>query len=220
MMMKILVLAAHPDDEVLGMGGTIKKLSDLGNKIHLCVVSEGASAQYKNKKMIKIRENACIKSGKKLGIASFSFLGFPDAKLDSIPQVEINIQIEKVVSKFHPDIVYTISGGDGSKDHEKVFDSTVVACRAFKTKIKKIISYELPGPRIFPFEPNIYEDVTKEMQFKNKAFSIYASEMEKYPHPRSIESIESLAKYRGTQVGLSLAESFKLIYEINSKQRL
>ena len=153
--MKILVLAAHPDDEVLGMGGTIKKLANLKNKIHLCVVSEGASAQYRDKKMIKVRKDACINSGKILGISSFSFLGFPDAKLDSIPQVEINVQIEKIVSEFKPDIVYTVSAGDGSKDHEKVFVSTIVPCRSFKTTITKVISYELPGPRINPFEPNI-----------------------------------------------------------------
>ena len=218
--MKILVLAAHPDDEVLGMGGTIKKLANLKNKIHLCVISEGASAQYRDKKMIKVRKDACINSGKILGISSFSFLGFPDAKLDSIPQVEINVQIEKIVSEFKPDIVYTVSAGDGSKDHEKVFESTIVSCRSFKTKITKVISYELPGPRINPFEPNIYEDITSEIIFKNKAFSKYDSEIEKYPHPRSCESIESMAKYRGTQAGVNYAESFQLIYEINSKKKL
>ena len=218
--MKILVLAAHPDDEVLGMGGTIKKLANLKNKIHLCVVSEGVSAQYRDKKMIKVRKDACINSRKILGISSFSFLGFPDAKLDSIPQVEINVQIEKIVSEFKPDIVYTVSAGDNSKDHEKVFESTIVSCRSFKTKITKVISYELPGPRINPFEPNIYEDITSEIIFKNKAFSKYDSEIEKYPHPRSRESIESMAKYRGTQAGVNYAESFQLIYEINSKKKL
>ena len=212
--MKILVLAAHPDDEVLGMGGTIKKLSKMGNKIHLCIVSEGASAQYKDKKMIKIRQKSCIKSGKILGISGFSFLSFPDAKLDSIPQLEINKEIEKIISKIKPDVVYTISNGDGSKDHEKVFESVLISARPITSNVKKILSYELPGLRYIPFTPNIYEDITNELKIKNKAFMSYQSEVEKFPHPRSIESIESLAKYRGSQVGLKFAEAFKLILNV------
>ena len=217
--MKILVLAAHPDDEVLGMGGTIKKLSKLDNKIHLCIITEGASAQYKNKKMIKIRKDACIASGKILGIKDFSFLGFPDAKLDSIPQLEINKKIEKIILKIKPDIVYTISDGDNSKDHEKVFESALVAARPIASTVKKILSYEIPGLRRTPFSPNVFEDITNEIKFKNKAFSSYESEIESYPHPRSIEAIENLAKYRGTQSGMRFAEAFKLILEIKKERK-
>ena len=86
-------------------------------------------------------------------------MDFPDAKLDSIPQVEINVQIEKIVSEFKPDIVYTVSAGDGSKDHEKVFESALVAARPIASTVKKILSYELPGLRRTPFSPNVFERI-------------------------------------------------------------
>lgn len=213
--MNILVIAAHPDDEVLGMGGTIKKFSKLGNNIKLCVISEGASAQYSDKEMINVRRESCTKAGKILGIQDFKFLGFPDAKLDSIPQLEINIEIEKIISEFNPEIVFTISNGDLSKDHQKVFESTLVATRPVNNKIRKVLAYELPGPRIEQFQPTIFEDISSEINSKNEAMLEYESEMEQFPHPRSIESIESLAKYRGSQSGLKFAEAFKLVYERN-----
>lgn len=216
--MNILVIAAHPDDEVLGMGGTIKKFSKLGNNIKLCVISEGASAQYSDKEMIDVRRESCAKAGKILGIQDFKFLNFPDAKLDSIPQLEINIEIEKIISEFNPEIVFTISNGDLSKDHQKVFESTLVATRPINSKIRKVLAYELPGPRIEQFQPTIFEDISSEINSKNEAMLEYESEMEQFPHPRSIESIESLAKYRGSQSGLKFAEAFRLIYEINQEK--
>ena len=97
--MNILVVAAHPDDEVLGMGGTIKKVSK-NNTVSLCVLSEGASAQYEDKKMIQVRRDACKESGKILGISEFFFVDFPDMRLDSIPHLEINKELEKVIKKL------------------------------------------------------------------------------------------------------------------------
>ena len=139
--MNILVLAAHPDDEAIGMGGTIKKLSKKNN-IHLCVLTEGVSAQYNDKKMILERKNACKKSGKILGIKNYTFLDFPDMKLDSIPHLEINKQIEKIISKFKPKIVYSPPSHDLNKDHRLVFDSTLVATRSFSSSVKQLLSYE------------------------------------------------------------------------------
>ena len=136
--MNILVLAAHPDDEAIGMGGTIKKLSKKNN-IHLCVLTEGVSAQYNDKKMILERKNACKKSGKILGIKNYTFLDFPDMKLDSIPHLEINKQIEKIISKFKPKIVYSPPSHDLNKDHRLVFDSTLVATRSFSSETIVII---------------------------------------------------------------------------------
>lgn len=219
--MNILIIGAHPDDEVLGMGATIKKLHKNNHKIHLCVVSEGTSAQYDDKKMIKIRRDWCVKAGKILGISEFNFLDFPDAKLDSIPQLEINIELEKIISKFKPKIVYTTPDNDVSKDHSIVFDSTLVACRPHNNSISQLLSYESPSGYTtgaitkFPFQPNVFEDVTNEFRYKIKAFKAYKSEVRKFPHPRSLIAIESLAIRRGVEAGLKKAEAFKLIYGIN-----
>ena len=142
--MQILIIAAHPDDECIGMGATIKKLSSK-NKIHLCVVSEGASAQYTEKKMIIERSNACKKSGKILGISDYTFLNFPDMKLDSIPHLEINKELEKIIRKINPKIVYTTPNHDINKDHQKVFESTLVVTRPQSSNVKHVLSYEFPG---------------------------------------------------------------------------
>ena len=143
--MNVLIIAAHPDDEVLGMGGTIKKLSSQKHNIQLCVVSEGASAQYKNKKMIETRRNSCKKAGKILGISKFVFLNFPDMQLDSIPHLEINKKLEKVIKEFKPEIVYTTPFNDLNLDHQKVFESTLVATRPISSTVKQILSYEIVG---------------------------------------------------------------------------
>jgi LmbE family N-acetylglucosaminyl deacetylase len=213
--LEILVLAAHPDDEVLGMGGTIKKLSKLGNKIHLCVITEGASAQYKNKKMIKIRKEACIASGKILGINDFTFLGFPDAKLDSIPQLEINKKLEKLIKKIKPEIVYTTPDNDLNKDHQKIHESTLVVTRPLSSSVKQILAYEISSIVKTPFVPTVYEDISKEFLDKIKAFKMYGSEIEKFPHSRSIEVLQSLSQFRGMESGLIKAEAFHLIRKIS-----
>ena len=205
--MDILIIAAHPDDEVLGMGGTIKKLSKK-NKIHLCVVTEGASAQYTNKDMIKKRKESCIKAGKILGISTFDFLEFEDMKLDSIPSLEINQELEKIIKKHKPTSVYTTPKNDLHKDHQIVFESTSIASRPHSNTVKNLFSYEIPGIVKNPFIPTVYEDISKEISYKIKAFKCYKSEIEKFPHPRSIESIESLSLQRGIESNLKKAESF------------
>ena len=207
-----MVIAPHPDDEVLGMGGTIKKLSKK-NTIILCVVSEGATAQYKDKKMIQIRKDACKKCSKVLGISKIIFLDFADMKLN-LSHLEINKKLEKIIQKFKPEIVYTAPKNDLNLDHQAVFDSTLVACRP-KSGVKKILCYEMQGQTKSPFEPNIFENIEKEIDFKIKGFKMYKSEIEKFPNARSIIAIDNLAIMRGIQVGLKKAEGFQLIQEIN-----
>ena len=207
------MISAHPDDEVIGMGATIKKLSRT-NKIWLCVISEGASSQYSNKKMIKIRRDACKKSSKILGISEILFLDYPDMRLDSIPHLKINKELEKIISKFKPKIVYSPPSHDLNNDHRLVFDSALVAARPFASSVKQLLSYECPGPVKQPFRPTIYQNVEKEFSYKLEAFKMYKSEVRKFPHPRSIEAIENLAIQRGVECSLKKAEAFQLIRSI------
>ena len=208
--MNVLVIAAHPDDEVVGMGATIKKLSKK-NKIFLCIVTEGATAQYDDKKMMKVRHDACIKSSKLLGISNVKFLDFPDMGLDMISQLEINKELEKIIEVFKPKVVYTTPSHDLHKDHKLVFDSTLVATRSFSSSVKQLLSYECPGPVKHPFRPTVYQNIEKEFSYKIKAFKMYKSEVMKFPHPRSIEAIENLAIQRGVECSLKKAEAFQLI---------
>jgi LmbE family N-acetylglucosaminyl deacetylase len=209
------VIAAHPDDEVLGMGGTIKKLSSK-NQVDLCVVSEGATGQYTDKKMIKVRKESCKKSSKILGIKKITFLDFPDMCLDTIPHLEMNKSLEQVISKIKPEMVFTTPNHDLNKDHQIVFESTVIATRSITSNVKDILSYELPGAVKTPFLPNRYVEISKEIKHKINAFKMYKSEIENFPHPRSIKAIENLSIQRGIESGLKNAEAFQIIKSIMS----
>lgn len=164
--------------------------------------------------MISIRKDACIKAGKILGISSFDFLGFPDMQLDTVSCLEINRILQELINKYNPDIVYTTSCNDLNKDHQKVYDSTLVVTRPISSKVKKVISYEVPGLFKNPFHPTLYENITNEISTKIKAAKLYKSEIEKFPHPRSIKSIENLAIQRGIESGCKRAEAFQLIRSI------
>ena len=210
--MNILVIAPHPDDEVLGMGGTIKKLSKK-NKIILCVVSEGATAQYKDKKMIKVRRDSCKKTAKILGISQTIFLDYPDMRLN-LSHLDINKKLEEIIEKYRPEIVYTAPKNDLNLDHQMVFNSTLVACRP-KSGVKQILCYEIQGNTKVPFVPNVFENIEKEFSYKIKGFKMYKSEIEEFPNPRSIIAIENLAILRGIESGFKKAEAFELIRLIN-----
>ena len=209
--MNILVIAPHPDDEVLGMGGTIKKLSKK-NKIILCVVSEGATAQYKDKKMIKVRRDSCKKAAKILGISQTIFLDYPDMRLN-LSHLDINKKLEEIIEKYRPEIVYTAPKNDLNLDHQMVFNCTLVACRP-KSGVKQILCYEIQGNTKVPFVPNVFENIEKEFSYKIKGFKMYKSEIEEFPNPRSIIAIENLAIMRGIESGFKKAEAFELIKKI------
>lgn len=212
--MKILVIAAHPDDETLGMGGTIKKLSKQ-NEVRLCVITDGASAQYADKSMIQVRKDACVKALKILGVTKIYFLDLPDMRLDSIPHIEINIKLEKVINDFKPDTVYTTPHNDLNRDHLEVFESTLIAARPHSSSVKNIFSYELPGVKKTSFCPNHYENIRRELRYKIKAFKCYKSEIENFPHPRSTKAIENLSILRGVESSMKNAEAFCIIRSIN-----
>ena len=209
--MRILVLSAHPDDETFGMGGTIKKYSDQGAEIDIFVISDGASAQYVDKKMIEVRKESCLNAGKKLGVKNFEFLDFPDGKLDTIPTLDITKKIEEKISTIKPQIIFTTPNNDGHQDHKKVHDCTLIASRPKTHKIEKIIQYELLSTNRTSFSPNFFVDISTQFESKIEAINEYNSEIEDYPHVRSIKAIETLANIRGIESGMNKAEAFKIM---------
>ena len=139
--------------------------------------------------------------------------------MDTIPQKELNEAISKVVNEVNPDILYIPHKGDLNKDHRLVFESCLVATRPANHKIERILSYETLsetewGQSIEPFTPNVYIDISDTIKTKIEAMKAYKSELKWYPHPRSLEIIEALAKKRGSEVGVKFAEAFMLIREI------
>jgi len=214
--MKILVIAPHPDDEVLGCGGTIKKNVKAGNDVFLCIVTKAYIPDW-SEDFIKSRSKEIASSSKALGIKKVYFLDLPTVKLDTIPQKDLNFKIGTIVSKVDPDILFIPFVGDLNHDHRLVFAAGLVAARPLGNKIKKILAYETPSETEWgtkPFLSNTYIDITETLDYKLKAMACYKSEIRPYPHPRSLESLAILAKKRGTEAGISAAEVFILIREI------
>ena len=164
--------------------------------------------------MIDIRKNSCLKSGKILGISNYYFLDYPDMKLDTISILDINRDLEKIIKKFKPTIVYTISNCDDNRDHQIVYESSLIVTRPHSSSVKQLFAYEIPGLKR-KFVPTVYENIEKEIDYKINAFKCYKSEIEQFPHPRSILAIENLSIQRGIESNLKNAESFELIRSIN-----
>ena len=215
--MEILVIAPHPDDEVLGCGGTMAKHSEEGDEVHLCIVTKAYTPDWSQNfisKRSKEIENAC----KVLGVKETQLLDLPTVKLDTIPQKDINQAIAKAVKNVNPDVVYIPYKGDLNMDHRIVYESSLVALRPMNNSVKRILAYEVLsetewGKPIASFYQNVYVDISKTLKKKLNAMKEYASELKTPPHPRSLAVIEALACKRGSEAGMMYAEAFMLLRE-------
>ena len=216
--MKVLVVAPHPDDEVLGCGGTISKHVADGDEVALCIVTKTFPPEwpedFHETRLVEIDKSRTI-----LGISKIFSLDFETAMLDSIPQRTINSKISEIVENYNPDIMYIPFGGDLHRDHRVIFESCLVSIRPRDNFPNKVLSYETLsetswGAHISPFVPNYYVDIEKHIDKKLKGMKAYSSEVKEWPDQRSLESIENHAKARGSEVGVKVAEAFMLIREI------
>lgn len=225
-MKQILVVSAHPDDEVLGAGGTIAKLSDKGVECHLLIVTDGSSSQYRDfdnlVEIVKAKKQETGDCAAVLGFKSVLYGGLPDMKLDVTPHIEVNKVIEDAIEKLHPDTVFTHFWGDVNVDHQNVYRSTLVAVRPVMGQVvKDLYCYRVPSSTEWTpnkadtmFMPNTFVDITEYAEQKYKAFSKYTTELRDYPHPRSIQYLREDDKAAGHRVGLYAAEEFILLRKI------
>lgn len=222
--MKILVIAPHPDDEVLGCGGTIKKLAKEGNDVYLCIVTKAYTPDW-TEEFIENRKKEVEQSKKILGIKEVFFLDLPTVKLDTIGQKDINDAISKCVEGVAPEVLYIPHRGDLNKDHGIVFESSLIVSRTKpNSSIKKVLCYETLSetewgiPKIEKIEdvflPNIYIDISDTIEDKLEAMKCYKSELKEFPHPRSLKGITVLAEKRGMESGLKNAEAFMMVKEV------
>ena len=216
---KILVIAAHPDDEAIGCGGTLAIHQKKGDEIYLLFMTNGVSARnnYSNNEILKRRKMADTVSTQ-LNVKKTFYLDFQDNQLDKVPLLMITKEIEKIVKKIKPKLIYTHSFADLNIDHQKTFEATITACRPQPNfSVKEIYSFEVPSStgwhhyKLKNFNPNLYIDITKVCLKKKKLLNIYSKEMRKSPHARSVEGIINLSKYRGNEVGVVNAEAFEII---------
>lgn len=221
--MRVLIIAAHPDDEVLGVGGTIARHVDKGDEVFILMVTEGSSTQYKNQAgKIQQKKLELEKVKETLGITEVIYLDLPDMKLDTIPKADLNEQVAKAALNIKPEIVYTHFYGDINNDHQVVFEATMVAVRPIGDySVRRVLAYNTPSSTEWSaqtsnnvFLPNVYVDITDYLPKKIEAMKQYQSELRSYPHPRSLESLNQVAKFWGKHIGVDAAEPFMLIREI------
>lgn len=219
-MNKILVICAHPDDESLGLGGTLALHSKNGDKINVLIFTTGQFGRDETDNGILERAKQGKKACKILGVNKVEFLGYEDQKLDSIPLTELTSHIEKAIKKSKANIVFTHFWGDMNQDHRRIYEATLIATRPKKQNtINSLICYETPSSTDNnygenSFNPNYFVNIKKVLKIKERAISQYKDEVMEYPHPRSLEALRNRSKFWGSKINLDYAESFVKIKEI------
>lgn len=222
--MNVLVVAAHPDDEVLGCGGTIAKHSQEKDNVHVLILAEGATSRdlqrnrQKRQTELSALAQAANQAGEILGVASLTLHEFPDNRMDSCDILDITKVVEQAIEQHTPEIIYTHHVGDVNIDHRCVHQAVVTACRPMPGKtVKTLLFFEVTSssewqiPSSAPvFAPNWFVDISETLSLKLKALEVYSSEMRSWPHARSITAIEYLNRWRGASVGVEAAEAFIL----------
>lgn len=215
--MRIIIFAPHNDDEVLGVGGTIAKYVESGHEVYVCEVTSG-----KDKKRLENIQNEALLAHKILGVTETVFLNLPVVGLSDIPTKELNKAFFDVVEKVKPHIAYIPHKGDMHNDHTMVAESAMVALRPVNNpQLHAIYAYETLSETEWnipsvdnAFIPNVWSDITHTIDKKIEAMKCYQSQLFDFPHPRSLEAIESLSKLRGSTICVNNAESFMLIRSI------
>jgi len=221
---KILVVAAHPDDEVLGCGGTIPRLAQEGHDIFISILGEGITSRYDStkeadEKLMKELHAKSQRVAEFLGAKDLFMYNQPDNRFDTIPVLDIVKIIENLIYKLKPEVMYTQDGGDLNIDHAISFRASLTATRPVKgCPVRELYAYEVPSSSEWSFgqfepafKPTVFVDIRETLDTKVKALQLYESEVRPFPHPRSPEAIRAIAERWGSLVGCEAAEAFKLI---------
>jgi LmbE family N-acetylglucosaminyl deacetylase len=225
--MTTLVIAAHPDDEVLGCGGTIARLAADGQPVHIAILGEGMTSrsdqrEHADAAAVSALAEASRNVASHLGAKGVSAFGLPDNRFDTVPLLEVVKIIETLVREINPTAIYTQHGGDLNVDHAVTFRATLTATRPLAgTNVRAVYAYEVASSTEWafgqfdpPFRPQRYVDITATMDRKIEAMQMYESEARAAPHPRSPDALRALATRRGSEAGLLAAEAFAVIREL------
>lgn len=222
----VLVIAAHPDDELLGEGATIRRLVNEGTHARAVVMAEGITSRSETREMadpneLELLRQDALSAAEVIGYEGMEFCGLPDNRMDQLDLLDIVKLVSRFVDEHDPDTIFTHHPGDLNIDHRLVCQAVLTACRPVNgNRVKRIYAFETPSSTEWnytyesPFCPNVYFDVTETLEAKIKAMAMYKSEDAAFPHPRSAEALRALARYRGSNVGCEYAEAYSALREI------
>lgn len=216
--MKIQVMAAHPDDEILGVGGTIAKHVARGDCLQLVILCEGVTMRYAPERHFEVRQQS-EKAAAILGVQDLVIRDFPDQKLDTMALSQVASEVETLVRAFRPDVIYTQFAGDINRDHRTLAEAVLVATRPYSAPfVREILMYETPSstewgaPQLTPtFQPNVFVDISNTLETKLNAFACYTAEICPAPHPRSLSALRDRARHWGSLVNCAAAEPFSSV---------
>lgn len=222
-----LVIAAHPDDEILGLGGTIRKLINDNYSISCVILGEGLTSRKDSRvdtpknQLLELKGNT-LKAASIIGYSNVDFCELPDNRFDSVDLLEVIKIVTKQVEKYKPDTIFTHHYGDLNIDHRITYEAVTTSCRPVGNYVtKNIICFETPSSTEWnfkhsegSFKPNLFIDITQTLRTKLDAMSCYLTEVTEYPHPRSLEALKVIAARWGTVVGTDYAEAFELVRSV------
>ncbi len=222
-MKNIIIISAHPDDEVLGAGGTILKHKKKGDNIYWLITTSIFEEQGFSKERVMSRQKEIEEVAQKLGVKKVFKLDFPTMSLSTESMIDMVPKVSKVFTEVEPEIVYCLNRSDAHSDHRVTFDAIMACTKSFRYPfIKKVLMYECISETEFApqlhekvFIPNYFVDVSEFFDEKLEIMKIYESEIGKHPFPRSLRNMEALATYRGASVGVEYAEAFQLVKYID-----
>lgn len=213
-------MAAHPDDEVLGVGGTIPAILEGGGRVTILIVTDGSSAQYPgDEARLREKQEQAHEAARRLGCDGVVQWDFPDMGLDTIPHIELNRALDRFVADGGFDTIFVHHRGDINLDHQRIHESTLVATRPTPgSPVRQILAYEVNSSTEWgarglgaAFRPTVYVDIAGTIETKLRALEAYDGELREHPHPRSLEAVRDRARVRGHEVGVTHAEAFELL---------
>ncbi len=224
---RVLVIAAHPDDEVLGCGGTIARLAKDGHEVYIAILGEGITSRYQKpedaeKKLIEELHARADDVRRCLSAEKTLLFSLPDNRFDTVPLLDIIKIVEDLIDKLQPEVIYTHHGSDLNIDHQVVHRAVLTAARPVKNcPVKEIYAFEVPSSTEWAFQqfrpafqPNVFVDISNTLEMKIKALQLYESEVQPFPHPRSPQALRAIAYRWGSTAGVEAAEAFQLIRSI------
>jgi LmbE family N-acetylglucosaminyl deacetylase len=225
--MTTLVVAAHPDDEVLGCGGTMARLIREGNDIYIAILGEGMTSRYQQRDQANQSEVEALRSQSRqvaefLGAKDLFLFDLPDNRFDTVPLLDVIKKVEELIERLQPQVVYTHHSGDLNIDHSIVHRATLTATRPVqRCPVKAVYAYEVPSSTDWAYQqfqsyfyPNVFVDISSTLKKKIEAMALYDSETQPFPHPRSDEAVAAIAQRWGSAAGFEAAEAFQLIKQV------